>query len=167
VAANDDKSLIAFVRRRGALLLLLVGGAALLVYLARDDSSQPVLPDYAIVSIVSSREAPAKLELAAGDEAFELVLRPAARVEAKVALYVFAIGEGEPNPVDAKIDVTPEGPIRITGRVRALAGAREVRVGIGAATDFKRYEDALARAREGKTEGAIRVLSVPIVRARP
>ena len=159
--------LVAFVRRRAAILALVAAGAVALAYLGHDDPSHPVLPEYSIVSIVSSREAPAKLELASGDETFELVLRPAMRVDARLALYVFAIAEGEPNPVDATIDVTPEGPIRITGRVKALSGAREVRVVVGAATAFKRYEDALSRAREGTSAGPLRVLSIPIVRSRP
>ena len=159
--------MIAFARSHKAIVAILAGAVVAIAYLVRDDPSHPPLPDYSIVSVVSSREAPAKLELAAGDEGFELVLRPAMRVETKVALYVFAIAEGEPNPVDAKVELTPDGPIRITGRVRALAGAREVRVVIGAVSDFKRYEDALTRARDGRSDGSVRVLVVPVVRTRP
>ena len=54
--------------------------------------------------------------------------------------------------------------MRLRGRGRALEGAREVRVVIGAAADFKRYEDALATAREGSSSAQVRVLVVPVVR---
>ena len=49
---------------------------------------------------------------------------------------------------------------------RALAGAREVRVVVGPATELKRFEDALAKAREGTSDDRVRVVVVPIVRQR-
>lgn len=153
-----------FARRRVAFVVVLVTAAALLayLYLARNDDAQPVLPDYAISA---NGAAHGRLEVRGGGDApFELVLRPAARVPTKVVAYVFAIGEGEPNAVDAMVGIDPEGVVRIDGRARALAGAREVRVVLGAASGFKRYEDALSRARVGTSDGRVRVLALPIVR---
>lgn len=151
-----------FARRRGAFVVVLASAAALLVYLARDGGAQPVLPDYAISA---TGESQGRLVLpAGGDLPFEVVVRPAARVPTKVVAYVFAIGEGEPNAVDAKVAIDAEGVVRVDGRARALAGAREVRVVLGAASDFKRYEDALSRARVGTSDGRVRVLALPIVR---
>jgi hypothetical protein len=157
-------ALQAFLRRRGALLAVVAAVLAGVGHMSRDGASPAALPGYAIASVGS---APGSLELVSGPSStFELVLRPTARVPTKVVTYVFAIGEGEPNAVDAKVEVTPEGEVRITGRTRALAGAREVRVVLGAATDFKRFEDALSRAREGTNDDRVRVVVVPIVRVR-
>lgn len=151
-----------FARRRGAYVVVLASVVALVVYLTREDGAQPELPDYAISATGGAQ---GRLEVrAGGDLPFELVLRPASRVPTKVVAYVFAIGEGEPNAVDAKVVIDTEGVVRVDGRARALTGAREVRVVLGAASDFKRYEDALSRARVGTSDGRVRVLALPIVR---
>ncbi len=157
-------ALHAFVRRRGALAAVVAFVLVGIVYLSRDAGSQAGLPGYAVASVGSAQKS---LEVAPGPSStFGLVVRPTARVPTKVVAYIFAIGEGEPNAVDAKIDVTPEGEVRITGRARALAGAREVRVVVGPATQFKRFEDALSKAREGTSDDRVRVVVVPIVRQR-
>ena len=176
-AANPKPGrVLAFVRRNAALVAPLAVAAAVLVYVGRGDTTHASLPDYSVVA-TSEKEMRgadlatpprAQLELRGGTDAvFELVVRPATSVPVKVVAYVFAIGDGEPNAVDAKVEVAPEGAVRINGRARALEGAREVRVVLGPASDFKRYEDALSRARDGKSDGQVRVLVVPIVRARP
>ena len=157
-------ALHSLLRRRGALAAVVA--AVLLagvVYLSRDAGSHTSLPGYALASVGSAQ---GSLELGARAPTFELVVRPSAPVPTKIVAYVFAIGEGEPNAVDAKIDVTPAGEVRITGRARALAGAREVRVVVGPATEFKRFEDALSKAREGTSDDRVRVVVVPIVRQR-
>ena len=166
---------LAFVRRNAVYVAPLAVAAAVLVYVGRGDPTHASLPDYSVAA-TSEKEMrgtdvaaapPTQLELRGGTDAvFELVVRPATAVPIKIVAYVFAIGEGEPSAVDAKIEIAPEGAVRINGRARALAGAREVRVVVGPASDFKRYEDALARARDGKSDGQVRVLVVPIVRAR-
>ena len=103
--------------------------------------------------------------LHAGDAPFEIVLRPATSAGAKVVAYAFAIGEGDPNPIEAKIEVASEGSVRIRGRAGALQGAREVRVVVGSANDsIKRFDDALSRARDGKGDAYVRVLTIPITR---
>ncbi len=111
----------------------------------------------------------ARLEVGAGRDApFELVATPRTPVAIKIVAFAFAFGSGasdvEPNPVDAKTEITADGTVRLRGRGRALEGAREVRVVLGAAEDFKRYEDALDSARAGASDGQVRVLEVPIVR---
>jgi hypothetical protein len=163
---------IAFVRRNAMYVAPFAVAAAALLYVGSGRQGGPELPDYSIVAS-GEREmrgagAPPSqgvLELRGGTEAgFEIVARPATRAATRVVAYAFAIGEGEPSPVDAKIDVAPEGAVKVHGRARALDGAREVRVVLGTAADFKRFEDALSHARDGKSDGHVRVLSVPIVR---
>ena len=176
-AGADPKPgrVLAFVRRNAVYVAPLAVAAAVLVYLGRGETNHANLPEYSVVA-TSEKEMrgadqaatpQAQLELRGGTDAvFELVVRPATSVPVKVVAYVFAIGEGEPNAVDAKVEVAPEGAVRINGRARALTGAREVRVVLGPASDFKRYEDALSHARDGKSDGQVRVLVVPIVRVR-
>jgi hypothetical protein len=159
-------SLDAFLRRRGTIVAVfaVVVVVAVGVYSSRDGESRVSLPGYAVAPVGSAQ---GSLDLVADSlSTFELVVRPTARVPTKVVAYLFAIGEGEPNAVDAKIVVTPEGEVHITGRGRALAGAREVRVVVGPVPEFKRFEDALSRAREGTSDDRVRVVVVPIVRQR-
>jgi hypothetical protein len=146
--------------------------AAMLLYVGLREPvpSGALLPDYSVAAssqkeMRGADESLPTLALRGGPEAeFEIVARPATAA-GQVVAYAFAIGEGEPNPVDARIEIAPEGSVRIRGRARALEGAREVRVVLGVATDsIKRYEDALSRAREGTSDAKIRVLVVPIVR---
>lgn len=142
---------------------LLAVAAAVLMYFglgSRRAAPHAALPEY---------DAP-RLELRSGRDApFEIAAVPASPVPMKVVAFAFATGEGdaEPNPVDAKVEIAPDGAVRIKGRGRALEGAREVRVVIGAAADFKRYEEALATARAGTSTVQVRVLLVPIVRVPP
>lgn len=164
---------VALIRRTAPYAAPLAVAAALLVYLGRGDAGHPSLPEYTVVAtsereMRGAGEERARLELRGGDDAtFEIVARPATTAAAHVAAYVFAIGvsgTGEASPVDARVDVAAEGSVRIRGRARALDGARELRVVLGAASDFKRYEDALSRAHDGKSDDRVRVLVVPLVR---
>ena len=156
-------------RRAKILLALLAAAAAVAVYAGsgRRAAGHPSLPAYAV----------ARFELAPGRDApFEIDATPAAPVTTKLVAFAFAFagatgatgatgeGDSEPNAVDAKVEIAPDGAVRVKGRGRALEGSREVRVVLGAATDFKRYEDAVAAARAGKSDGQVRVLVVPIVR---
>lgn len=147
-------------RRAMLPLAVLAVAAAILMYfgLGRRSAAEHVaLPEY---------DAP-RVEVQAGRDApFELRAVPRTPASIKVVAFAFATGDGdaEPNPVDAKVEIAPDGAVRLTGRARALEGAREVRVVIGAAADFKRYEDALSTARSGSSDAQVRVLRVPIVR---
>lgn len=153
--------------------LALAAAVLLWVLAGRDgEAGSAVVPDYAVsASSDQAIRGPAdtipspRLHLRAGATPFEIVLRPATTAGTKVVAYAFAIGEGEPNPIDAKVELAPEGSIRIRGRARALDGAREVRVVIGTANDsIKRFDDALTRARDGKGDAHVRVVTVPITR---
>jgi hypothetical protein len=147
-------------RRTMIPVALLAVAAAVLMYFglgSRRAARHAPLPEYDVP----------RLELRPGRDApFEIAAAPASPVTMKVVAFAFAMGEGdaEPNPVDAKVEIAPDGAVRIKGRARALEGAREARVVIGAAADFKRYEDALATARAGTSTAQVRVLVVPIVR---
>ncbi len=161
---------LAFVRRHAAIVAPLAVAAAVLLYMRRADEAHLGLPDYSVVAsgereMRGAGQPRATLELRGGADAwFEIVARPATTVPTPVVAYLFAMGEGEPNPVDAKVDIAAEGSVRIEGQGRALAGARELRLVLGPASDFKRYEDALSRARAGRSDGQVRVLVVPILR---
>lgn len=132
---------------------------AALLFATRDDGSHPALPTYAV-----ARDG--LVVMPGPPETFDVVVHPAAPPATKVVAYVFAIEDGEPNAADVKVVVAPDGEARITGRMRALAGARELRVVIGAATDFERFEDALSRARGTSGDEHVRVVVVPIARPR-
>lgn len=150
--------------------------AAVLVWVMAGRNGEPghaLLPDYAVSATsdqtmrgpAADPTPAAGLRLHAGDAPFEIVLRPATRAGTRVVAYAFAIGEGEPNPIEAKVEIAPEGSIRIRGRARALQGAREVRVVVGTANDsIRRFEDAVTHARDGKGDASVRVLTVPITR---
>jgi hypothetical protein len=167
---------VALARRAAVIAGPLALAAAVTLYVAgRGGGGEgAVLPEYALTAggdqAMRGSESPSvsatQLRLQAGPEAtFELLVRPATAAPARVAAYCFAIGEGEPNPVEATIEVAAEGSVRIRGPARALAGAREVRVVLGTANDsIKRFDDALARARDGNSDARVRVLKVAIVR---
>lgn len=153
--------------------------AAIFVYVGgrAENGSAPLLPEFAVTASGekemrgAAEEASSTLRLrgAGADGSFEILARPATAVGGiRVVAYVFAIGEGEPNAVDANVEVAPEGSVRIRGRARALMGAREVRIILAAATDggasITRYEDALAAARSGKSDERLRVVVVKLVR---
>jgi hypothetical protein len=147
-------------RRAMIPLALLAAAVAILLYVglgSRRAARHAALPEYDVP----------RLELRPGRDApFEVAAVPATPVAMKVVAFAFAMGEGdaEPNPVDAKVEIAPDGAVRLKGRARALEGAREVRVVIGAAADFTRYEDALTTARAGTSNAQVRVLVVPVVR---
>jgi hypothetical protein len=150
-------------RRAMMPLAVLAVASAMLMYFglgSRRVADHAALPEYDAqrIEVRAGRDAP-----------FELSAVPRTPSAVKVVAFAFAMGEGdvEPNPVDAKVAIAPDGAVRLAGRARALEGAREVRVVIGAAADFKRYEDALSTARSGSSDAQVRVLRVPIVRVAP
>lgn len=170
--ASAPAKVVPLTRRVARFAAPLALAAAVVLYLGlREPSpSGALLPAYSVVAggpkeMRGADDASSTLVLRGGPDAeFELLARPATTTS-KVVAYVFAIGEGEPNPVDAKIEIAPEGAVRVRGRARALEGAREVRIVLGTATDsITRYEDALTRARSGASDAKVRVLVVPISR---
>jgi hypothetical protein len=147
-----------------AMILCVVGGSRL-------GPSSPELPDYSVTAtseqaMRGAAEASARLRLGKSKDArFEIMLRPATAPEKKVVAYAFAIGEpgSDPNPLDAKTEVSEEGAVRITGSSRALEGAREIRFVVGDPDSIGKFDDAVRRATSG-SEGPVRVLVVPIDR---
>jgi hypothetical protein len=97
------------------------------------------------------------------DARFEVVLRPPSPPAEKLVAYAFAMGEGaEPTPLEARVDISPEGVIRIAGAARALEGARELRVVVGAPVAIGGFTDAVSRAESGRDDALVRVVRVPI-----
>lgn len=168
----EATNVVAFLRR--AVLyagpVALAAAVLLFVGLREPAPSGILLPDYSVVAgsqreMRGADDARSALTLRGGPDAeFEILARPATAT-GKVVAFAFAIGDAEPSPVDAKVELAPEGAVRIRGRARALDGAREVRVVLGTASDsITRYDDALSRAHSGKSDAKVRVLVVPIVR---
>ncbi len=136
-----------------AVLALAVGAYIRFVRAPALDPAQAV-PAYAAVS--------STLTLHANDP-FEILARPASPPP-KVVAYAFAIGERDPDPIEATTELLPDGTIRIRGVARALQGAREARLVIGTPAAFRRFDDALARAKSNESDASIRVLSFSIAR---
>ena len=147
--------------------------AAVLVYIAAARGpTGPELPPY---SVTASGEEPmrgpatssTRLHLTnARNARFELLLRPATAPQGKVVAYPFTFtGPGsEPVPLDAKVEIAPEGAVRLSGSSRLLEGVQEIRIVLGAPTAIGKFDDAAARAVSGTTDAHVRVLSVPIDR---
>jgi hypothetical protein len=163
---------VPFLRRAAIYAGPVALAAAVLVFvgLREPAPSGRLLPDYSVVAgsqkeMRGADDARPALTLRGDPDAeFEILARPATAT-GKVVAFAFAMGEAEPSPVDANVELAPEGAVRIRGRARALYGAREVRVVLGTASDsITRYDDALSRARSGKSDAKVRVLVVPIVR---
>ena len=147
--------------------------AAMVVYVtAQRGPSGPELPAYSVSasgeqSMRGATEADARLRLGKGRDArFELVLRPATAPAEKVVAYPFTfVAPGsEPAPLEAAIEIAPEGAVRVTGSSRLLEGVHEIRIVVGAPAAIGKFDDAAARARSGVTDARVRVLTVPIDR---
>ena len=91
-----------------AVLALAVGAYIRFVRAPALDPAQAV-PAYAAVS--------STLTLHANDP-FEILARPASPPP-KVVAYAFAIGERDPDPIEATTELLPDGTIRIRGVARA------------------------------------------------
>ena len=135
-----------------AVLVIALAGAYLFFGRGSSADVDPRVPQYTA--------APATLKAGAP---FEVVMRPASPAP-KIVVYAFGIGDREPNPLDAPIDLLPDGGVRLTGSSRSLAGAREARIVIGTASSIHRFDDALARAKSGSSDASIRVVTLAIER---
>jgi hypothetical protein len=148
------------MKRRPAIVLGLALAGALWFAVSHFTGPAPSpFPDYA----VTTNDASPSVHVRTGNAPFEITLRPS-KPGPKVVAYAFAIGEGEPNPIDAKITIAPDGVIHIEGRSRALEGARELRVVVGAPESIKRFDDALTKARDGKSDAQARVITIALTR---
>jgi hypothetical protein len=149
--------------------------AAMLLYVMagpNGGSSEPELPSYTVTAtgeqaMRGPAEPSKRLRVGSGKDArFELVLRPATAPGTKIVAYGFsmmATGDApDASPLDAKIEVAPEGAVRITGRSRMIEGAREIRVVIGAPASIGKFDDAAARAKLGKSDPQVHVVVIPV-----
>ncbi|MBX3186832.1 MAG: hypothetical protein KF819_07450 [Labilithrix sp.] len=176
-AKNEEKGekkagrVVAFRRRAALLAGPLALAAALVLYVTVGSGpSGPELPAYAVsaagqAAMRGPGDASERLKLTSNEGRFEIVARPATAAGVKVVAWVFAIGETPtPDAVDAKVETAAEGSVRITGSARALRGARELRIVIAEAGVLAKFDEALARATENRSDARVRVLSVPIDR---
>src|SRR5687767_3570556 len=112
-------------------------------------------------------EPSAHLHVASGprrDARFEIVLRPVTAPKTKVVAYAFTFtaSGADPVPLDAKIEIAPEGSVRLTGAAPSLEGAREIRVVVGEPVAIGKFDDAAARAAANESSPRVRVFAVPI-----
>lgn len=153
----------------------LVLAAGMILYVTSQRGPRlPELPPYSVTvsgeqAMRGSAGASTRLRIAnapSPSARYEIVLRPATAPEGKVVAFAFTLGSapGEPTPLEAKVEIAPEGSVRLTGASRALAGATEIRVVIGAPQAIGKFDDALARAAAGKGDDNVRVLTVAIDR---
>ncbi|MBX3211888.1 MAG: hypothetical protein KF850_07640 [Labilithrix sp.] len=148
--------------------------AAMIVYfIVQSGPSAPPLPAYTVTALTDPAAPPAgpaaaRLRLPAGARSsrFEIELRPESAPEGKVVAYAFTLDapDAEPAPLDAKVELAPEGMVRLSGSARALEGAREIRVVLGEPASIGKFVDAAARAASRTTDAAVRVLAIPIDR---
>lgn len=168
--AAQARSGATIARRAAVLVAPLALAAALVLYVTAGPGGGAALPEYTVAAageqaMRGPSEAAAVLRLGASPDArFEIVARPATAAADPVVAYAFAMGEGEPSPVEARIDVAQGGAVRVAGAARALAGAREVRLVVGAPDAIGRFDGALARATSGDGDARVRVLRIAIVR---
>lgn len=164
---------LGLVRRIGPYVGPLALAAAVLLYFVGRGSSGPEAPRLPVYAVSATGEqamrgaepAPAgeaRLRVGAPNGRFEIVARPASSVEGKVVGYPFAIVDGEPSPLDGKVEVAPTGVVRITGASRGLRGATEVRLVVGAPEAIGKFDDATARAKSGQGDAHVVVLRVPV-----
>lgn len=165
---------VTFLRRIGPYVGPLALAAAVLLYLttrgAGSGEDGPVLPDYAasVRGDQTLRAAAAKtdgpLRVTSDASSFEIVVRPQTAPSSRVAAWVFTRApDEEPTPLQAEVDVSPEGAVRIRGTGASLGRARELRIVVAPAGRTK-FDDAAARARTAATDEHVRVLVVPIER---
>lgn len=147
--------------------------AAVLVYVGarRGPDGEPTLPDYAVTARGDQTmrgDEPvrdARLRVAGDASTFEIVLRPAVVASGRIEAWVFTVAEpaGEPAPLAADVEVSPQGAVRIRGRGAALANARDVRV-VLAPEGAAKLAAAASRARSGTSDARVRVVVVPVER---
>lgn len=175
MAENPDPLLARVLRLAGPAAL---AGAVVLGYVTRrgdgagsDDAE--ALPHYGVVAraYVTDGGVPepapspsARLRLEGGARAFEILLRPSSATTGRIAAWPFTFADGgEPTPMQADVDVSPQGVVRIRGVGASLAGVREVRVVLAPAGAAK-FDVAAERARTRESDAHVRVIDVSVDR---
>jgi hypothetical protein len=162
--------------RVSVLLGPLAVAAAVAVYLgarpSQDGDDGPALPPYSVVAtgeqaMRGPAEPTARLRVSGQPSArFEVVLRPATAPAARVVAYAFVVEDGGSavTPLDATVEVSAEGAVRITGTARSLEGTRELRVVVGAPAAIGSFDGAAERAKTMSGAKGASVFAVPIDR---
>lgn len=166
---EEPGKVVPLLRRASVIVapLALVAGV-FLVFSVREPSA-PSLPGYSVTASGEQEmrgDTPAA-SLAIGkspSSRFEIVARPDVATVEKVVAYAFTMQDGEPSPLDAKVDFAEAGSVRFTGTARALEGSNEVRIVLGTTSSISKFDDALSRARTGTSDERVRVLRIPVTR---
>jgi hypothetical protein len=131
----------------------------------------PELPGYAITASGEQAlrgDAPKTSTLHIGKSAasrFEIVARPETSVgEAKVVAYAFAMEDSEPVAVDAKVEVSKDGAVRISGDARTLGAAKELRIVLATPASAGGFSGAAERAKTARGDERVKVLVIAIDR---
>jgi hypothetical protein len=172
---QSSATVVPLFRRAMVLAAPLAVAAAAVVYVAAGPRAGrgPELPAYSVVAtgeqaMRGPAEASTRLRIGNGKEArFEVIARPIAAASAKVVGYAFVMSSGEASALDGKVEVSSDGAVRVTGPSRALSGANEIRLVVGAPEAIGKFDDALARAKSGSSDVRVRVLTVAIDHAAP
>ena len=170
---SEPAKVIAFPRWARTYAAPIAVAAAVVLFVATRDrgAEGPILPGYGITAHGEQAlrgESQPTTTLRVGKSAasrFEIVLRPATSVgEAKVIAYVFAMEAGEPVALDAKVELSKDGAVTITGESRALGRANELRIVVDTPESIGGFEKASERAKAARSDDRVKVLAVSIER---
>jgi hypothetical protein len=146
--------------------------AAALLFLSVGRRAELPLPEYAVAARgVEMERGPAEpgtrlsTSLAAGAR-FEIVLRPQTAPGTAMSVWAFTSdADADVRPLDATIDVSTAGAVRITGAFASLRSAREIVAVVAPASGVGRVGTAGEAARYAATRTGgvgVRVLVVPV-----
>jgi hypothetical protein len=147
--------------------LALAAGLFVWFAVGHTNTSQP-LPEYAMVVkggdqvMRGAAEVTGKLTAGAADSRFEIVARPSTRIGGKVEAKAFALRGGSLEALDATVDVSDEGAVRIVGAGGALKDASEVRVVVARPERYSKESGVELAKNAGKSINGVVVLSIPV-----
>jgi hypothetical protein len=173
VLAPRPAKVLAFPRWARTYAAPIAVAAAVVLFVAtRDHGAEgPALPGYGITASGEQTlrgDAPKTTVLRIGKAAasrFEIVLRPDTSVgDAKIVAYAFVMEGAEPAALDAKVEVSKEGSVRITGDARVLGSSNEIRIVLATPESAGGFVAAADRAKSGRGDERVKVLAVTIER---
>lgn len=172
--ARAPAKILAFPRWARTYAAPIAVAAAVVLFIATRNHGAgdgPVLPAYAVTASGEQAlrgDAPKTSTLRVGRAAasrFEIVLRPDTAVgDAKIVAYAFLMEGDDAAPLDAKVEVSKEGSVRIAGDARALGASKELRIVVGTPESAGGYVAAADRAKSGRGDERLKVLAVTIER---
>jgi len=162
-------------RRRAALWGGLAAAAAIALGVAFGRGGSGDLPGYELALLAGGAESqrslaqpdPSAIRARAGS-VLDVVARPARRVTGAVEARAFLVHDGRAAAWDGAVEVTPEGTVRVRGRLDdrlpVEQGSWAIAVVVAPVGALPRDPQALARAAEdGPGDGSLRVARAPIV----